>query len=364
MKHSLTLLLALALCLVLAACHQYLPEGEPAAPSEPVDDPIDPGVPADEPLELDALNVEFLAGDRDINELMALQRAFPKALADALGLRLVEVDAVNITFGTSAEATAEALRSGAVDIAFLPVETVLEQQLEAVALEQYDAPDLALTAVVQADGLPVELTQPLLDALPDLTAALAHYTGEEQGGSFVPCTEAFLANLTRLYETGEAVLHTESVVLGDLALTLDGIGSKVNDYAWGIRAIEVRDGDTPLQTIEMTEAADDPDGGLDEYTSCPEPGWLFRTVDANFDGYDDIEVFGWVPNNTIPYFYWLWNPETQQYEYRFRLQGPTIDPSSRTLTAEYRESAAVYWRDTYEWQGGDLALVSHEQVTE
>ncbi len=39
-----------------------------------------------------------------------------------------------------------------------------------------------------------------------------------------------------------------------------------------------------------------------------------------------------------------------------------MDPESKTLRAEYRESAAAYWVDVYEWQNGELVRISHEQA--
>lgn len=373
MKRSLTLLFALALCLTLTACHRYLPETtdkepntaeeqvETAAPAAPEND-----AEPEEPLQLDVLNVEFVAGERDVDELILLKQSLPRALINALDKRNVKVGELNVTFGTSDEATAEALRSGAVDLAFLSLEADLDNGFQLEAVERRDMPELSLSVIAQAGRLSAPLTEALLDALPALKDALAHYTGAAQGGVFVPCTQEMLDNFVRLSDTGEAVLHTESAQPDGRDLALRGVGKRVNDYACGIRAIEVWDNDAGalLQTIEMTEAANDPDGGLDEYTSCPEAKLLFRTVDANFDGHDDIEVFGWTTNNTIPYFYWLWSAETQRYEYRFRLQGPSIDPISRTLTAEYRESAAAYYKDVYEWRDGELTLLSHEQVTE
>lgn len=360
MKRFLTLLAAFCLCLPLAACHRYLPEnnGEPKPEPDPV---VDPGVPADEPMHIDALNVEFAVGGRDVSGLLALQQAFPDELRDALGRQLVEVDEVNVTFGTSGEATLTAMQNGAVQLAFLPAEDYYPYGGGTiVAAELALVPDLALGLLV-SDGKDGFFDNALRDALSNLEAVLAPYTGPEAGGVYVYDT-ALLEQMQRLYETGDAVLLTKSAAVGGKELTLRGVGHRLNDYLWGIRAIEVYDGETLLQTIEMTEAADDPDGGLEEYTECPEPQLLLRAVDANFDGYDDIEVFGWMPNNTVPYFYWLWDAGAKQYAYRFRLQGPTIDPETETLSAEYRESAAASWKDVYQWRDGELVLLSHEPM--
>jgi len=51
------------------------------------------------------------------------------------------------------------------------------------------------------------------------------------------------------------------------------------------------------------------------YTEAWDRESTFYTQDISFDGYDDIIVMGWLPNNTIPYYYYLWNNELEQYEY-------------------------------------------------
>lgn len=360
MKRIWTIFPALCLCLGLVGCHSYLPEssGEPKPEPDPI---VDPGVPADEPMHIGALNVEFAVDGRDVNDLLALQQAFPDALRDSLSRQLVEVDEVNVTFGTSGEATLTAMQNGAVQLAFLPAEDYYPYGGGTViAAENASVPDLALGLIVSA-GTDELFDNALRDALSRLESVLAPYTAEEAEGVYVYDT-ALLEQLERLYETGDAVLLTHSAIVGGRELTLRGVGHRLNEYLWGIRAIEAYDGETLLQTIEMTESADD--SGIEGYTECPDPALLLRAVDVNFDGYDDIEVFGWLPNNTVPYFYWLWDPGVKQYAYRFHLQGPTIDPETETLSAEYRESAAESWKDVFRWEDGELVLVSHEPANE
>lgn len=357
-------ILAALLCLCLAGCHRYLPEntGEPAPQPAPQTAPaVDPA--AEEPLKLETLNVEFVAEGRDVNELFTLPQTFPDALTSALKKRGVELGKVAVTFGTSDEATAEALQGGAVDLAFLSLKTDLDHGFTLEAIERYDAPDLALSAIAQRGQLPAKFTEALADALPELADALAHYTGAEQGGAFVPVTDEMRDSFVRLYDTGEAVLHTETARFDGREFILDGVGCAF-DYGCGIRAIEVRDEDGALlYTIELEAEAG---GDLPmEYTQCWEAENAFRLVDVNFDGYDDIEVFGWAPSNTIPYLYWLWDDGAQRFTYSFCMQVTGIDPETKTITVEYKDGpgGARYCVETYEWRDGELALVSRE-ITE
>ena len=133
MKRLFALLLALSLALSLAAC------GDSTPPSPAPDDAAD-----DEPaaLRLDELGVEFVVGDRSALELMALQKELPPLLIDALAEQNCAVEQVNITFGASADATVQALHSGAVDIAFLPSEVCVlsDFRLRLIALENAAVP--------------------------------------------------------------------------------------------------------------------------------------------------------------------------------------------------------------------------------
>ena len=365
MKRLIALLLSLLLCLSLAACRRYLPEN-PGSKPEPEPAPVtEPEPVADEPVQLKELNVEFAVDGRDALELLSLQGSLPDALRKALSRRNVEVETIDVTFGTSSEATVNALNSGAVQLAFLSAEDCLSRGAGTIlATELSDVPELSLGVAVLSRKLDnTAVTEALRDALPELASVLSHYTGEAAQGVY-SADETRLAQLTRLYETGNAVLCEADASVGSRTLTLRGVGHRLNSYLWGVSSIEVWEGDTLLQTIAISEASDDPNGGPGEYTECPEPELLLRAVDVSFDGCDDIEVFGWLPNNTIPYFYWVWNVDAQRYEYSFRLQGPTIDAKTRLLSADYRESAALSWHDIYEWQNGELVLVSHEATSE
>lgn len=131
MKRIFSLLLAGLLVFLLAAC------GAPAAPALP-----DAGPDGSSALKLDTLNVEFVIGERDADELMQLQAELPPLLLSALENENVTVETVNITFGASAEATAQALEDGSVDLAFVPSGVYLEHEdaLRLIALEAAPVP--------------------------------------------------------------------------------------------------------------------------------------------------------------------------------------------------------------------------------
>jgi len=112
MKRLFIFLTALTLLVSLFACAQKPTTGEPdsdAAPPSPA-----------EPIVLSQLNVEFVKGERSTDALLRLKKEFPPLLITALAEQGVAVEAVSITFGANAEATAQALAAGSVQLGFLP----------------------------------------------------------------------------------------------------------------------------------------------------------------------------------------------------------------------------------------------------
>ncbi len=197
-KQLSALLLSLMLALALTACGRGA-----APPPDTPEDPPDAPVEA-EPLTLDVLNVEFAVGGRDVESLLALQKAFPAALTDALAARDVSVGTVSVTFGASGEATETALKNGAVQLAFLSAEDYLPYQCgELVALERGGEGDGArglLVSAVAEEGF----TDALRAALPDLAPVLAPYAAEAAAGVYEYDKAAADALLGEWQETNEA----------------------------------------------------------------------------------------------------------------------------------------------------------------
>lgn len=138
MKRFVFFLVACLLTLSLAAC------GADTTPTAP----DDPSADAPEELTLDALRVEFVIGERDTDALMALQKELPPLLIDALAQWGCTVGKINITFGASAEATAQALQSGSIDVAFLPSEVYAAcGNALRVAAAQIPTPEMQLETV-------------------------------------------------------------------------------------------------------------------------------------------------------------------------------------------------------------------------
>lgn len=151
----------------------------------------------------------------------------------------------------------------------------------------------------------------------------------------------------------DRVLLTSDAPLADgRKLRLEAVGKQVDEYSYGVREVRVYDGEELVQTIPSREAIEiewGPGGGgtASEYTSCWTSEETMEVLDLNFDGNADFGLFGWTANNTIPYYYWIWDAGAGAYQYAFTLQGVSADPEAKELKASFRLSATEYEMDYY-----------------
>lgn len=140
------LVLLLTLTLLLCACTR---QPDPIDPTP--DTPPAPDTPQRYGVTLAELDVELVIGERSVDDLAQLQKKLPALLIDVLAEQNVAVSTVHVTFGASAEATAEALRAGSVQVGFLPTETFFahETALQPVAVGQP-----GVGAAILCDGAP------------------------------------------------------------------------------------------------------------------------------------------------------------------------------------------------------------------
>lgn len=173
----------------------------------------------------------------------------------------------------------------------------------------------------------------------------------------------------------DRVLLTLNAPLADgRTLRLEAVGKVEDEYTCGVREVRVYDGDALIQTVPAREAnmafwgASDllPGESVSEYTSCWKPEGSMTALDLNFDGNTDLGLFGWRANNIIPYYYWIWDAETEQYRYAFVLHEAEANPETKELTSEYKsgEAGSQWIKEVYKPdENGDLYLVRLERDT-
>ncbi len=171
------------------------------------------------------------------------------------------------------------------------------------------------------------------------------------------------------------VLKSIDVPVPGRTLRVDAVGKRRGDAnVWGASDLLVYDPasaepDRPIQTIKLSDAvgADFVSGSVGEgYTECWAPDELIAPIDINLDGCCDIEVFGWIVNNTIPCYYLTWDREAGEFRYSITLQGARVDLESGQVIEEFKagDGGSEYNRSYYEPDdNGELRLVDTKIVT-
>lgn len=170
----------------------------------------------------------------------------------------------------------------------------------------------------------------------------------------------------------DEVLKTGGLQAGEKIYFLQVIGKRRLDgeNMCGIREIRVYDEGKLLQTVQMQEGiqTDGTDGIATGYTQCFTPADSVTLKDINFDGYPDLEVFGWIVNGNTPYYYWCWNPETERFEYAFCYQITGMDEERKLLVASHYAGGVydmTYFTDCYRvTKNNKLELIESETKVE
>lgn len=132
-------------------------------------------------------------------------------------------------------------------------------------------------------------------------------------------------------ETGNYTLKSLDFYVGDMPVTVAAIGKKLGEYEmYGIKEVDVYINDSLSQTLIMQETVEKEGISMVEegYITCPESvaeEYLIKTVDVNFDGYLDLQVYAWDTKDDDWYYYYCWNPEESKFEYAFCSNTEKID---------------------------------------
>ena len=182
----------LAVCLLLPGCRR-----EAAVPEDPPEPPAaagtvqDPPAPAAQPMMLDRLAVEIVVGWEEADRILGSLEDLSRLLDDALGaLNCTVEEPVVITIGTAGGITAQALRDGGIDAAFLPEADFAE--LGDAAAGILESPASGLTAAVSGarEELGPEFRRILTEALTETEAGQTFLEACYPGAAFDAMTQA------------------------------------------------------------------------------------------------------------------------------------------------------------------------------
>ena len=206
-----------------------------------------------------------------------------------------------------------------------------------------------------------------------ITLLLAHvrYDAGDLGGlSFWQvCGE--LVNGESLDENGDAFLYRTRFVLTDQpdapAMEVGLYGDKGPSNCT-VRTLTVSRDGTGIRSLSTREASAFVDGAdnieevqLSQYNM---DDWLILK-DVNFDGYCDIGLQAATPAYNRPYYFWLYNSETGQYDFSFWILGPIVDIDAHNgiLTCE-THSGPTYYTEYYTYDENGALYLFRRDVEE
>lgn len=103
---------------------------------------------------------------------------------------------------------------------------------------------------------------------------------------------------------------------------------------------------------------------LDGFEAVVQENEQVIVEDLNFDGYADIRLLQYLPEDTnIPFFYWLYNPSTKKYERNKELEvvrSPSVDQVNEFILSQWVEGDKIQGTDYFQYSGKQLVLKKQE----
>lgn len=107
----------------------------------------------------------------------------------------------------------------------------------------------------------------------------------------------------------------------------------------------------------------------ENYPACGLPKeQIFIIEDINFDGYNDIRLLQFLPAApNLPYYYWTYNPTTQNFQQQKALEvitSPEFDPKKKLIYSFWRSGCCDHGHRTYKYIHGKPMIIEETEVKE
>lgn len=100
---------------------------------------------------------------------------------------------------------------------------------------------------------------------------------------------------------------------------------------------------------------------------CQQLSSALVVEDMNFDGYNDLRIRQLMPAApNIPYYVWLYDPQTNRFTRNTALEeitSPVVDRVNQRIRSAWRANCCDYGEDTYGFLDGQLTLLQQTETT-
>lgn len=225
---------------------------------------------------------------------------------------------------------------------------------------------LCLSALILLSGCGADTSNSVADEAPPTTADAS--ATETQAEESVPELEIQEAppEAEAMEDGDRAILMVNATVDGGRVLRVYAIGRAEANDRYAVKEIRTYEVDTLLRTLSVSdlpsEAWSGTEYGGEGETSAPTVEDALSVRDMNFDGADDLDLYGCIQKYDAPHHFLLWNTDAGEFQYAFTLPNAAENPETREIVSTYRLSDSVDCKDHYQYIDGALTLVS--RVTE
>lgn len=164
--------------------------------------------------------------------------------------------------------------------------------------------------------------------------------------------------VTRFWEKGEFYTYEYPIIVeANRTLTVKLYGHSMGESGlYGIYQMDIYDKEKLIQVIVLKD-----DLKIEKFAGnesiYKDSG--FTRKDINFDDSQDIGLMAWVSAyKNLPYFYWIWNTETQRFEYAYSLSNVIVDRNEKVLMTKEVASGKGEETTYYKYgEDGNLIMI-------
>jgi len=165
------------------------------------------------------------------------------------------------------------------------------------------------------------------------------------------------------------VQQVENVQTEDMASVPFSRSLKGNGFTYTLEGLGIPDGQISFKSISILNKNKlHQKIRVDTISVLNEREVIFNIDnDANFDGYNDIELINQAGNYTSSSSFWLYNQKSRKYDHYKPLdtiQNIKFDRKRKEITSSYHIGPVNTYSKTYQWEKGKLLMMSAHIIEE